>query len=199
MIPHVKSRLPKSLALFICVVLAALFDASSAPQSAHPNVVLINCDDLGYGDLACYGATDIRTPHLDRMAAEGIRFTDFSVTSPLCTPSRAALMTGKYPGRTGLATGVLRPDAKNGLAPEKITLAEVAKSAGYVTACIGKWHLGFQKGLRPLDQGFDSYFGVLHNLDHWETAFFEKEGGMPVLRGDSVEKRPAVPAEITGL
>lgn len=194
-----KSRLPKSLALFICVVLAALFDASSAPQSAHPNVVLINCDDLGYGDLACYGATDIRTPHLDRMAAEGIRFTDFSVTSPLCTPSRAALMTGKYPGRTGLATGVLRPDAKNGLAPEKITLAEVAKSAGYVTACIGKWHLGFQKGLRPLDQGFDSYFGVLHNLDHWETAFFEKEGGMPVLRGDSVEKRPAVPAEMTGL
>jgi arylsulfatase A-like enzyme len=108
-------------------------------------------------------------------------------------------MTGKYPGRVGLATGVLRPDARNGLAGTEITLAEVMKSAGYATGCIGKWHLGFVKGMRPMDQGFDSYYGVLHNLDHHETIFFEKEGGMPVLRGDAVEKRPAVPAEMTGL
>ena len=168
-------------------------------RAAGPNVILINCDDLGYGDLGCYGANDIRTPHLDRMAAEGTRFTDFSVTSALCTPSRASLMTGKYPGRVGLATGVLRPDARNGLAGSEITLAEVMKSAGYATGCIGKWHLGFLPGMRPMDQGFDSYYGVLHNLDHWETVVFEKEGGMPVLRGDEVEKRPAVPAEMTGL
>jgi arylsulfatase A-like enzyme len=178
--------------------LCALSLATSA-FVAPPNVILINCDDLGYGDLGCYGAKDIRTPHLDRMAAEGTRFTDFSVTSALCTPSRASLMTGKYPGRVGLATGVLRPDARNGLAGSEITLAEVMKSAGYATGCIGKWHLGFLPGMRPLDQGFDSYYGVLHNLDHWETVVFEKEGGMPVLRGDEVEKRPAVPAEMTGL
>jgi arylsulfatase A-like enzyme len=108
-------------------------------------------------------------------------------------------MTGKYPGRVGLATGVLRPDAQNGLAGSEITLAEMMKSAGYATGCIGKWHLGFRPGMRPMDQGFDSYYGVLHNLDHNETIFFEKEGGMPVLRGDEIEKRPAVPAEMTGL
>jgi arylsulfatase A len=173
--------------------------ACASVHAAAPNVILINCDDLGYGDLGCYGAKDIRTPHLDRMAAEGTRFTDFSVTSALCTPSRASLMTGKYPGRVGLATGVLRPDAQNGLAGSETTLAEVFKAAGHATGCIGKWHLGFVKGMRPMDQGFDTYYGVLHNLDHFETIVFEKEGGMPVLRGDAVEKRPAVPAEMTGL
>jgi len=173
--------------------------AANSMAASPPNVILINCDDLGYGDLGCYGAKDLRTPHLDRMAQEGTRFTDFSVTSALCTPSRAALMTGKYPGRVGLATGVLRPDATGGLASAEITLAEVLKAAGYTTGCIGKWHLGFIKGMRPMDQGFDSYYGVLHNLDKFETVVFEKEGGMPVLRGDKVEKRPAVPAEMTEL
>lgn len=183
-----------SIKAFLCALSLAA-SASAAP----PNVILINCDDLGYGDLGCYGANDIRTPHLDRMAAEGTRFTDFSVTSALCTPSRASLMTGKYPGRVGLAAGVLRPDAQNGLAGAEIILAEVMKSAGYATGCIGKWHLGFVKGMRPTDQGFDGYYGVLHNLDHWEADYFVKEGGVPILRGDAVEKRPAIAAEMTGL
>lgn len=184
---------PRALAL------AGLLAWSVAGAAEKPNIIYINCDDLGYGDVGCYGARDIRTPRLDRMAAEGTRLTDFSVTSALCTPSRAALMTGKYPGRVGLATGVLRPDATNGLANSEVTLAEILKPAGYVTGCIGKWHLGFVKGMRPMDQGFDSYYGVLHNLDRFETVCFEKEGGMPVLRGDKVEKRPAVQAEMTGL
>lgn len=181
------------LLLLSCLSLVPVLSA------AGPNVILINCDDLGYGDLGCYGARDIRTPHLDRMAAEGTRFTDFSVTSALCTPSRASLMTGKYPGRVGLATGVLRPDAQTGLEGGETTLAEVMKQAGHTTGCIGKWHLGFLPGMRPMDQGFDSYYGVLHNLDKHETVVFESEGGMPVLRGDVVEKRPAIPAEMTGL
>jgi len=189
---------PHVLRGLVLLLPLALAPGRAAPAAA-PNIILINCDDLGYGDLACYGAPDIRTPHLDRMAREGTRFTDFSVTSPLCTPSRAALMTGKYPGRVGLATGVLRPDAKGGLAAAEITLAEALKPAGYATGCIGKWHLGFVPGLRPRDQGFDSYYGVLHNLDRFETVVFEKEGGMPVLRGDTVETRPADPAVMTAL
>ena len=181
------------------VVLAGAAVAGSPPAGAPPNVVLILCDDLGYGDVGCYGAADIRTPNLDRMAAEGTRFTDYAVAAPLCTPSRAALMTGRYPARTGLAVGVLRPNATNGLAAAEVTLAEIVKPCGYATGCIGKWHLGFTPGMRPMDQGFDSYFGVLHNLDKFETVCFDAEGGMPVLRGDTVVKRPAVPAEMTGM
>lgn len=190
-----------SLRMCIKYCFLTLSVALLAPSlvAAGPNVILINCDDLGFGDIGCNGASDIRTPNLDRMAAEGMRMTDFSVTSALCTPSRASLMTGKYPGRVGLASGVLRPDAKNGLASIEITVAELLKTSGYTTGCIGKWHLGFVSGMRPRDQGFDSYFGVLHNLDHWETDFFVNDGGTPVLRDDTVVKRPAVPAEMTEL
>ncbi len=173
--------------------------SAAAPAADRPNVIIILCDDLGYGDVAGYGAPDIRTPNLDRMAAEGMRFTDFAVAAPLCTPSRAALMTGRYPGRVGLALGVLRPDAKRGLAPDELCLPEVVKPRGYATGCIGKWHLGFLPGMRPMDQGFDSYYGVLHNLDSFETVCFDAEGGMPILRGDTVVERPAVPARMTGL
>ena len=168
-------------------------------ESISPNIVLIVCDDLGYGDLGCYGAKDIKTPAIDQMAHDGVRFTDFSVTAPLCTPSRASMMTGKYPGRVGLATGVLRPDATTGLAHDEITLGDLAKAAGYRTGCIGKWHLGFVDGMLPIEQGFDEYFGVLHNLDHHETSHFEAFGGMPIYRDRSVVARPADPAKMTSL
>lgn len=170
----------------------------SAAGPIEPNIIVILADDLGYGDLGCYGAEEIRTPNLDRMAREGMRFTDFAAAAPLCTPSRAALMTGCYPGRVGLATGVLRPGAKTGLHPDEITVAEVLKARGYATAAVGKWHLGFRGAMRPMGQGFDSYYGVLHNLDAFETVAFEQEGGMPVLRGDAVVERPADPAVLTG-
>ncbi|MBI5772508.1 MAG: sulfatase [Verrucomicrobia bacterium] len=183
--------------LLTIILLCSPWLASAAPAAPRPNVILILCDDLGYGDLGSYGAEKIKTPNLDGMAREGMRFTDYSVAAALCTPSRAALMTGCYPGRVGLAEGVLRPDAKKGLHPDEITLAEVFKSRGYATGMIGKWHLGFQRGMRPMEQGFDSYFGVLHNLDKPEVVVFEKEGGMPVLRGDTVIERPANPAKMT--
>ena len=112
--------------------------------AAPPHVIIILVDDLGYGDLGCYGSTTISTPRLDRMAAEGLRFTDFYVASPFCSPSRAAMLTGRLPARCGVPY-VLFPAEHTGLPPEEITLAELLRPAGYATACIGKWHLGWRR------------------------------------------------------
>jgi arylsulfatase A-like enzyme len=140
-----------------------------------PNLVLIFCDDLGYGDLGCYGSTVHKTPHLDRMAREGVKFTDFYVTCGVCTPSRASLMTGCYPRRVDMHVNarpegeigrqVLFPRAKKGLNPSEVTIAEILKDQGYATACIGKWHLGDQPGFLPTEQGFDTYFGIPYSND----------------------------------
>jgi len=135
-----------------------------ANGSNRPNMVIIFTDDLGYGDLGCYGHPSIRTPHLDGMAAEGLRFTDFYAAAAVCTPSRAALLTGRYAIRCGM-TGVLFPDSRGGLPPGEITLAETLKAAGYATAHIGKWHLGIHEGARPQDQGFDSSYGLPYSND----------------------------------
>jgi arylsulfatase A len=141
-------KLP-ALLLTIALTLPAAF---AAPK---PNVVIILCDDLGYGDLGCYGSPVIRTPNLDRMAAEGMRFTDFYSASEVCTPSRAALLTGRYPIRSGMCSPqrVLFPNSKGGLPPGEITIAELLRNAGYATAHIGKWHLGIHEGSRPLGPG----------------------------------------------
>lgn len=149
-------------------VLAALIAvAGSAATASPPNLVIIFADDLGYGDLGCYGSPTIRTPHLDRMAAEGLRFTDFYATSEVCSPSRAALLTGRYPIRSGMygERRVLFPDSEGGLPAEEITLAEALKEEGYATAHIGKWHLGIHEGSLPLDQGFDRSFGLPYSND----------------------------------
>jgi arylsulfatase A len=141
--------------------------ASASAQSSRPNVIIIYADDLGYGDLSCYGSPVIRTPQLDRMAAEGLRFTDFYSGAEVCTPSRAALLTGRYALRSGMATGrrVLFPNSKGGLPPAEITIAEALKTAGYSTAVIGKWHLGIHEGSRPQDQGFDESYGLPYSND----------------------------------
>jgi len=135
-----------------------------------PNFVLISCDNLGYGDVGCFGSKKHRTPHIDRMAAEGVRFTSFYSTSGVCTPSRASLITACYPRRVGLDrtepdNHVLRPISPNGLNPDEITIAEVLKKQGYATTCIGKWHLGDQLVFLPTRQGFDSYFGIPYSDD----------------------------------
>src|SRR4051812_16035809 len=129
----------RSLLLIPALFIAGLADLHAA--SAAPNIIVILADDLGYADLGCYGATDIRTPNLDRMAREGVRFTDFYAEN-VCTPARAALLTGCYPKRVGLHVAVLMPQSKEGLHPNEVTVAELLKARGYATVCIGKWHLG---------------------------------------------------------
>jgi len=153
------------------LALLALFLLQTArAESASPNFIVIFCDDLGYGDLGCYGSPTIRTPNLDRMAAEGIRFTDFYVAAEVCSPSRAALLTGRYPIRSGMVPGpqgkrVLFGQSKGGLPESEITIADALKAKGYATAHVGKWHLGIHPGSRPSDQGFDRSFGLPYSND----------------------------------
>ena len=132
------------------------------------NFIVIFADDLGYGDLGVYGHPTIKTPNLDRMAAEGQKWTNFYVGASVCTPSRAALLTGRLPIRSGMAGGphrVLFPDSERGLPQSEITLAEQLKKAGYATACIGKWHLGHKEAYLPTNHGFDTYFGIPYSND----------------------------------
>jgi len=129
----------------------------------NPNIVLIYCDDLGYGDLGCYGSS-IPTPHLDRMAAEGMRFTQFYSANPVCSPSRAALLTGRYPTRVGVPR-VLFPNDTTGLPDDEMTIAQVLKASGYKTMCVGKWHLGRLPEFLPTNRGFDEYFGIPYSND----------------------------------
>ena len=145
--------------------LLALSMAASLPLSAAtPNVIIIMADDQGYQDLGCFGSPKIKTPHIDQMAKEGMRFTDFYSGASVCTPSRAALLTGCYASRVG-NLGVLFPRDARGLNPTEITIAELLKTKGYATACIGKWHLGHHKQFLPTSQGFDTYYGVPYSND----------------------------------
>ncbi len=176
-------------AVLLAGALACLAASSSLAAPGAPNFVLIVADDLGRGDLGCYGNTQIRTPALDRMAAEGVRLTEFYTPAPTCSPARAALLTGRHPLRTGV-TRVFVPKEKWGLPHVEITLAEHLREAGYATACIGKWHLGGRAPFRPQRHGFDSFFGVLYSnnmvwLHRLQWPRFE------LLDGDSVVESPA--------
>ena len=136
------------------------------PLEKSPNVILFLMDDMGYGDLSCYGALQYKTPNLDQMAKEGIRFTNYLSPQAVCSASRAGLMTGCYPNRVSIS-GALFPDSKKGLNPAETTMAELFKQKGYSTAIFGKWHLGDNKAFLPLQQGFDEYFGLPYSNDMW--------------------------------
>ena len=145
--------------------------AAKSPSAKRlPNIVLVFCDDLGYGDVGCYGAKGFTTPHLDAMAKGGMRFTDFYAGMAVCSASRSSLMTGCYPIRVGI-TGALMPGSKTGLNSSEQTIAELLKTQGYATGIFGKWHLGHQKQFLPLQHGFDEYYGLPYSNDMWPVDF----------------------------
>jgi arylsulfatase A-like enzyme len=150
----------------ICILSAfCLLPGCSADNSSvPPNIVYIFADDLGYGDLSCFGASDIHTPNIDRLAAEGIKFTEFYSASSVCSPSRAGLLTGRYPQRMGI-NSVFFPESFTGMPSEEITIAEMLKEKGYSTGIVGKWHLGHHYQFLPLQQGFDEYYGIPYSND----------------------------------
>ena len=168
--------------------------AEARPAPAAPNFIVILCDNLGYGDVGCFGSRKNRTPHLDKMAADGMRFTSFYATSGVCTPSRASLMTGCYPRRVNMHVNsrgglVLFPVGPKGLNPDEITLAEVLKKRGYATACIGKWHLGDQEPFLPTRQGFDYYFGIPYS-DDMVARKDRSWPPLPLMRNETVIEAP---------
>jgi arylsulfatase A-like enzyme len=190
---------------------AAVLLAWPALGAQSPNFVVIFCDDLGYGDLGCYGHPTIKTPNLDRMAAEGIKFTQFYSAACVCTPSRAALLTGRLPVRSGMCSDkrrVLFPNSAGGLPQSELTLAEGLKTKGYATAAVGKWHLGHLPQFLPTNHGFDTYFGIPYSNDMDRVASAPKGRdsfwkpkvsywNVPLLRDTKVIERPANQTTIT--
>ncbi len=153
----------KHLANIFIAVIVFSCQTPGSQQIEYPNIIIVFTDDQGYQDLGCYGSPDIKTPNIDRMAKEGIRYTDFYVSSSVCSPSRASLLTGKLPKNNGVHK-VYFQDEK-GMSSDQITIAEVLKKLNYRTACFGKWHLGDVQGFLPTDQGFDTYFGIPYSND----------------------------------
>ncbi len=162
-------------------------------QTDKPNIILINCDDLGYGDIGCYGSDSNSTPYIDRMADEGLKLTDFYMASPVCSPSRAAMLTGCYPQRVGIPS-VLMPISEIGLDPNEETISSVLKGKGYRTRLVGKWHLGDQPEFLPTRHGFDEYFGIPYSNGHGRMVPNPEDAvprrGMhtplPLMRGEEV-------------
>lgn len=155
----------------IFLILFISCDTETDNNEISPNIVFIFADDLGYGDLSSYGASDINTPNIDFIGKNGIKFTDFYSVSSVCTPSRAGMLTGRYPQRFGL-NGVLFPDSHTGLPSSEYTIAELLRDSGYKTGMVGKWHLGHKYEFLPLQQGFDFFYGIPYSNDMASTVYF---------------------------
>lgn len=203
-----------SAGLLFGLILTSWFVAmhgEAARAELPPNIVVIFADDLGYGDLGCFGHPTIDTPQLDRMAAEGQKWTNFYSAAPVCTPSRAALLTGRLPIRSGMCSSrrrVLFPNSAGGIPASEVTLAEALKQVGYATAAIGKWHLGHLPPYLPTNNGFDSYFGIPYSNDmdrvadaprgresflHPKVEYFN----VPLMRDEQIVEQPADQTTIT--
>ena len=194
--PAASGRQPAARPLLTGILLAAgLALAAPGVPAGPPNFVVILADDLGYGDLGAFGSETIRTPHLDRMAAEGMRFTDFYAAAPFCSPTRASLLTGRYPVRAGVPY-VLFPTELTGLPPAEATIAEILAGKGYATAAIGKWHLGWPKPFRAQRHGFGLFYGLPYSNDmlKWEPAAALRPQHafwpLPLLRNDRIVEAP---------
>lgn len=179
--------------LFAIVLFVAGCNQKNAKVEGLPNIILILCDDMGYGDLGCYGNTVQKTPNIDRLASEGMRFTDFYAAASVCTPTRASLMTGCYPRRVSLHRDakdhcVLIPRANKGINLYEVTLPELLKRKGYATGCFGKWHLGDQKVFLPTRHGFDYYYGVPYSNDM--QSINRGDPPLPVVRNEIVVEAP---------
>ena len=221
-----RNRIPTRRRLRLAAVCGLALLAASSRGAAHlagesagqpggdrpPNIVVITADDLGWGDLGSYGHPNIRTPHLDRMAAEGQRWTSFYSQAPVCSPSRAALLTGRIHLRSGMfgrRQGVFFPDSRAGLPAEETTLAEALRDAGYATGIVGKWHLGHRPEYLPTRHGFDSWLGIPYSNDmDWQVpggperraAMFDPRTDywhVPLMRDETVIERPADQRTVT--
>ncbi|MEO8498926.1 MAG: sulfatase [Planctomycetota bacterium] len=201
--PLSRSITPLAL-IYFSLIIAFLTTVSQPAHAADrpPNVVIIFIDDMGYGDIGPFGAQGYATPHLDRMAREGRKFTDFYVTQAVCSASRAGLLTGCYNVRVSIL-GALGPQANIGINADEVTIAEICKQQGYATACYGKWHLGHHRQFLPMQHGFDDYFGLPYSNDMWpyhpEVAHLSMEErlkrwpNLPLIDGNEV-----VNAQVTG-
>lgn len=175
--------------LFVLVFFLSLSDSpqASGEQPTKPNILIFFVDDMGYADVGCFGAQDIRTPHLDRLAREGTRFTSFYVSQPVCTASRASLLTGCYANRVGLE-GALNHTSREGIHPDEVLLSEFCQAQGYKTGCFGKWHLGTKPMFLPTRHGFDDYLGIPYSNDNtkYHPVLADSMPPLPLYDGEKI-------------